>query len=146
MIHPFFDVRDLFVALLAFGQGEIIAHRRTADGNAAQKRVTSELEQIIRVEAVGEIVACQFRAVATVVGAEIHEIVHRDALGGILVLEKIAEGKSRDETVRQILDEYDAKEQDMVVSDVKKFIDGLLARKLVDASAVQEEGGRHGES
>ena len=65
---------------------------------------------------------------------------------GRIVWLAIAEGKSRDETVRQILDEYDAKEQDVVVSDVKKFIDGLLARKLVDASAVQEEGGRHGES
>jgi hypothetical protein len=65
---------------------------------------------------------------------------------GRIVWLAIAEGRNTDGTVKQILDEYDAKEHDGVVSDVRKFVDGLLERKLVDRCAVQEEGGSHGES
>jgi hypothetical protein len=54
---------------------------------------------------------------------------------GRIVWLAIAEGKSSDDTVQKILGEYNAKEQAGVVVDVRRFVDGLLERKLVDRCA-----------
>lgn len=63
---------------------------------------------------------------------------------GRLVWLAMAEGKTAAETLKQILDEYDVEEQD-AVSDVRKFVGGLLEKSLVERTAVQQEGGGNGE-
>jgi len=51
--------------------------------------VPFELEQILHANAFGQIAALQFRAVALVVAAVIHKLVHRDLLVGLLALRDV---------------------------------------------------------
>src|SRR5205085_6980745 len=96
MIDPILDQFDLLIALLAWRQDEAVSDCRTANLDSAQEGVTLELEQKVVRQRCGKIITGEFRALATLLGAVIDKIEHGDAFGGVFVIERIAEGVSRE--------------------------------------------------
>ena len=80
-IDPELHVRDLLVPRLAAWNGEVVAHRRAAEGYAAQKGVMPEPQKVGIVGLFGKIIACDLRSVEALIGAVVDKLEHVEPPG-----------------------------------------------------------------